>query len=134
MRVRILISTLCLAALYSFQTSAQSPTPTKGPDPGIKPVREIDRPDVRVLRVELQPYAVRSVHKHDDVRFHLFIPVSGQIELTIGSDKPVEATPGHAFYMQKGTPHGFRNTGATPAVVMEVFVKDEAATAAISVQ
>ena len=127
--MRTIIFTVTLAALYALQTRAQAPAPTKGPDPGIHPVRQIDRPDVRVLRVEIQPYAVRSVHTHDDVKFHLFIPVSGNLEITIGSAKPVEATPGQAFLMEKGTPHGFRNTGSTPAMAMEVFVKDNAATA-----
>jgi quercetin dioxygenase-like cupin family protein len=56
----------------------------------------------------------------------LFIPVSGQLELTIGSAQPVNAIPGQAYYMQKGTPHGFRNVGSSPAIVMEVFVKDGA--------
>jgi len=124
-----MISTLTLAALYALQTSAQAPPPAKGPDPGVHPIRQIDRPEVRVLHVDVAPYAVRSVHTHDDVKFHLFIPVSGNLELTIGSAKPVEAPPGQVFFMEKGTPHGFRNTGATPAVVMEVFVKENAATA-----
>lgn len=127
MRIRIGILILALTGLYSIETSAQPPARAKGPDPGVAPVRQIDRPEVRVLRVELQPYAVRSVHTHDDVRYHLFIPVSGQLQLTIGSDQPVAATPGQAFFIQRGTPHGFRNTGSTPAVVMEVFVKDDAA-------
>jgi quercetin dioxygenase-like cupin family protein len=68
------------------------------------------------------------VHTHDDVRFHLFIPVTGKIELTIGSAKPVETTPGQAYFLEKGTPHGFKNLGSSPAMVMEVFVKDSAAT------
>ena len=32
--------------------------------------------------------------------------------------------------MEKGTPHGFKNVGSTPAAVMEVFVKEGTATAA----
>jgi quercetin dioxygenase-like cupin family protein len=67
------------------------------------------------------------VHTHNDVRFHLFIPVTGKIELTIGSAKPVETTPGQAYFMEKGTPHGFRNIGSQPAMVMEAFVKGSAA-------
>jgi len=86
----------------------------------------MDRSDLRILRVDLQPGAVRSVHVHNDVRYHLFIPVSGQLELTIGSAKPVEAVPGQAYYMEKGTPHGFRNVGSSPGMVIEVFVKDGA--------
>jgi quercetin dioxygenase-like cupin family protein len=69
------------------------------------------------------------VHTQDDVRFHLFIPVTGKLELTIGSAKPIEATAGQAYFMEKGTPHGFRNTGSLSATVMEVFVEDAAATA-----
>jgi quercetin dioxygenase-like cupin family protein len=129
MRIRTIIAALTLTLFLALQASAQTPGAANGPNPGVTPVRQIDRAEVRVTRVELQAGAVRSVHTHDDVRFHLFIPVSGKIELTIGSAKPVEAAAGQAFFMEKGTPHGFRNTGSTPAMVMEVFVKDGAAAA-----
>jgi quercetin dioxygenase-like cupin family protein len=129
MRIRTMFPALTLALLCAMQASAQTPDTLNSPDPGVTPIRQIDRAEVRVTRVELQPGAVRSVHTHDDVRFHLFIPVNGKIELTIGAAKPVEATPGQAYFMGKGTPHGFRNTGASLAMVMEVFVKDGAATA-----
>ena len=121
------LSVLALTLFCALPASVQTPAP--GPNPGVTPIRQIDRAEVRVTRVELAPYAVRSVHTHDDVRFHLFIPITGKLELTIGSAKPVEAAPGQAFFMQKGTPHGFRNTGSTPAAVMEVFVKDDSAPA-----
>jgi len=124
-----MIPALTLTLLCALQASAQTPGAANGPNPGVTPVRQIDRAEVRVTRVELQPGAVRSVHTHDDVRFHLFIPVTGRLELTIGSAKPVEATPGQAYFMQKGTPHGFKNAGSSPAMVMEVFVKDGGATA-----
>jgi len=38
---------------------------------------------------------------------------------------------GQAFYIKGGTPHGFRNLGSTPAMVMEIFVKDGASTAGL---
>ena len=129
MRIRTMIPALTLTLLYALQASAQTTGAVNGPNPGVTPVRQIDRAEVRVTRVELQPGAVRSVHTHDDVRFHLFIPVTGKLELTIGSAKPVEAAVGQAYFMEKGTPHGFRNTGSSPAMVMEVFVKDGAAAA-----
>jgi len=123
MRTAILATlAIAVALLCVGPTVAQTP----GPNPGVMPIRQIDRAEVRVTRVELQPGAVRSVHTHEDVRFHLFIPITGKIELTIGSEKPVETTPGQAYFMQKGTPHGFRNLGSTPASVMEVFVKEDA--------
>jgi quercetin dioxygenase-like cupin family protein len=112
--------------LLSWSSNSQTPGRAGGPNPGVTPVRLMDRSDVRVTRVELQAGAVRSVHTHNDVRFHLFIPVSGQLELTIGSAKPIDTVPGQAYYMEKGTPHGFRNAGSSAAMVMEVFVKDGA--------
>lgn len=126
MRISTAIAVLTLALFCVSSAGAQT---RPAPDPGVNPVRQIDRAEVRVTRVELQPGAVRSVHTHDDVRFHLFIPIQGKLELTIGSAKPVEALPGQAFFMEKGTPHGFRNTGTMPAAVMEVFVKDGGASA-----
>jgi quercetin dioxygenase-like cupin family protein len=129
MRIRTMILAPSLILLCASHASAQTPGAANTPDPGVNPVRQIDRAEVRVTRVELQPGAVRSMHAHTDVRFHLFIPVAGRIELTIGSAKPVEATPGQAYFVERGTMHGFRNIGSSPAMVMEVFVKDVAATA-----
>ena len=91
----------------------------------------MDRPEVRATRVEIQPGAVRSVHTHDDVRYHLWAPVPGKRKITIGSSQPVTASAGQAFFTEKGTPHGFRNVGDTPAAVLEIFVKDGASAATI---
>ena len=98
---------------------------------GYAPVRLWDRPDVRATRVEIKPMGIRAVHQHDDVKFHLFIPLTGKLQLTIGADKPVDAAVGQAFYIKGGTPHGFRNLGSTPATVMEIFVKNGASTASL---
>jgi quercetin dioxygenase-like cupin family protein len=127
--MRIRTMTLALTLLCAVHANAQTPGAANTADPGVNPVRQIDRAEVRVTRVELQPGAVRSMHAHTDVRFHLFIPVTGKIELAIGSATPVEALPGQAYFMEKGTVHGFRNIGSSPAMVMEVFVKEGAATA-----
>ena len=95
----------------------------KGGDPGITPNTLIDNPDVRIGRTEIAPGATRSMHAHSDVAFHLFIPLSGTLVLTIGDDPPVEAKIGQAYYIKAGTQHGFKNTGTTLARVIEVFVK-----------
>lgn len=133
MRAHAIVSNISVALLYVVQASAQAPAANNA-DKGVNPVRLMDRPEVRVSRVEIAPGAIRSVHTHDDVRFHLWIPISGKLEITIGSAKPVEAASGQAFFMEKGTPHGFRNIGSTPATVMEIFVKDGAAAAEVNVQ
>jgi quercetin dioxygenase-like cupin family protein len=118
---KLLLAALLLPGLAVGIATAQSP------DPGVTPVRLIDRPEIRVSRVEVQPGAVRSVHTHDDVKFHVWIALTGKLEVTIGSAKPVLASEGQAFFMQKGTPHGFRNVGTTPGAAMEIFVKDDPA-------
>jgi len=133
MRACAIVPAVSVALLYGVQVSAQAPA-ANGANQGVNPVRLMDRPEVRVSRVEIAAGAVRSVHTHDDVRFHLWIPVSGKLEITIGSGKPVEAASGQAFFMEKGIPHGFRNIGGTPATVLEIFVKDGPATAEVKVQ
>jgi len=131
MRIGTILSVVALAALYGFQVSAQAPATAKKANAGVNPIQMLDRPEVRVSRVEIQPGAVRVVHTHDDVKFHLWIPVSGKLEITIGSAQPLEAASGQAFFIQKGTPHGFKNVGNTSAAVIEVFVKDGASAAEV---
>ena len=112
--------TSLFSLLFASLAFAQSP------DPGVTPVRLMDRAEIRISRVEVQPGAVRSIHTHDDVKFHVWVALSGNLEVTIGTAQPVATKQGQAFFMQKGTPHGFRNIGATPAAVMEIFVKENA--------
>jgi mannose-6-phosphate isomerase-like protein (cupin superfamily) len=116
--------TVCFSPLSAQQQN-------KGGDPGINPTTILDRAEVRIGRVEIAPGATRSMHAHNDVQFHLFIPLAGTLLLTIGSDKPVEAQPGQAYFIKAGTQHGFTNTGSLPARVIEVFVKPNATAAAI---
>ena len=123
------LSVACLAPTLARAQPATTQVPGEA-DPGVRPFRLIDRDEIRVSRVELQPGAVRSVHAHDDVEYHVWAPVVGTLEITIGQDAPKAAAPGQAFFMKKGTKHGFRNTGTTPAAVFEIFVKRSTTTAA----
>jgi quercetin dioxygenase-like cupin family protein len=118
MQLRHLVLLAAAGWLFSGPAAGQSP------DPGVTPVRLMDRPEIRISRVEVLPGAVRSVHTHDDVKFHVWLALTGKLEVTIGGAKPVLATEGQAFFMQKGTPHGFKNVGTAPAAVMEIFVKE----------
>lgn len=116
------VAVVALGATSFVRAEGQAATPGEA-DPGVRPIRLIDRAEIRVSRVELQPGAVRRVHTHEDVAYHVWAPVEGTLEITIGADKPVAAAKGQAFFMKKGTSHGFRNTGTTPAAVFEIFVK-----------
>jgi len=109
---------------------AQTPQAPGEADPGVRPTRLIDRAEIRVSRVEIQAGATRRVHTHDDVEYHVWVPLEGSFQITIGSDPPVAAKAGQAMFMKRGTPHGFKNVGATAGAVMEIFVKQSTAAAA----
>lgn len=126
-QIAMLVAVVTLTGLQT--ATAQTPTLTAEADPGVRLTRLIDRAEVRLSRIELQPGAVRRVHAHDDVAYHLWVPIAGSLEITIGPAAPVPATSGQAFFMKRGTSHGFRNTGATPAALFEIFIK-QATTAA----
>ena len=81
------------------------------------------QPEVRVLRVVVEPGGVRAMHSHDDVDFHLFAPISGTMELTIEGDDPIDVTPWHPYYLDGGTQHGFHNPTDVAIEIMEIFVQ-----------
>jgi mannose-6-phosphate isomerase-like protein (cupin superfamily) len=91
-------------------------------DRGISNAVLRDQPEVRVLRVVVQPGGVRTMHTHDNVRFHLFIPISGSMRMKTDTG----STDVHAWqpvYMTAGTRHGFENPGTEPVEILEVFVR-----------
>jgi quercetin dioxygenase-like cupin family protein len=121
MRTPILwLVTGLLVGYGAAATARQAPA---APDRGVQPVRLIDRDEVRVTRVELEPGAVRSIHAHTDVLYHLWIPLGDNLRLTTGTTV-VDAKLGEAYFMANGTAHGFANVGRSPSAAMEVFVKD----------
>lgn len=110
----------CCAPLWG-----QGPANPTTPEPGITLTRLLDRAEVRVSRLEIQPGAVRRVHAHDDVSFHLFVVLSGTVQFSVGSEQS-EGIPGRVFFLKKGTKHGFMNSGTVPATALEIFIKDGA--------
>jgi len=123
-----LIGVFAIASCLAIPAPAAAQTRAPGEaDPGVRPTRLIDRAEIRVSRVEIQPGATRSVHSHDDVEYHVWVPLEGTLQITVGSDPPVAAKPGQAFFLKRGTPHGFKNVGTSAAAVMEIFVKPTAA-------
>ena len=126
--VGCLVFILCVASVV-----AQSPgVPPGGPvlnpvaatsGTGVSNAALLDKPDVRVLRVDIAPGGVRNVHTHDDTLFHLFIPVSGGALFEAEPNAPTQITAWQAQYVKGGTRHGFKNTGTTTTSVVEVFVR-----------
>src|SRR5262245_58284624 len=101
---------------------------TGNPDPGVNFLVIVDNPHVRVLQVTVQPGAVRRPHVHNDVTFHMLVPVTGSLELTIEKEPVVTTVVGQAYYMVKGQTHSFMNKGSAAAQVIELFIKPDPAT------
>jgi quercetin dioxygenase-like cupin family protein len=98
---------------------------TGNPDPGVNFLNVVENPHVRVLQVTLQPGAVRRPHVHNDVTFHMLVPITGSLELTVEKDPVVTAVPGQAYYMVKGQTHSFTNKGSAAVQVIELFIKPD---------
>lgn len=101
---------------------------TGNPDPGVTFLNVVENPHVRVLQVTLQPGAVRRPHVHNDVTFHMLVPVTGSLELTIEKEAPITTVPGQAYYMVKGQTHGFTNKTGAAVQVIELFIKPDPGT------
>jgi quercetin dioxygenase-like cupin family protein len=98
---------------------------TGNPDPGVNFLNVVENPHVRVLQVTLQPGAVRRPHMHNDVTFHMLVPITGSLELTVEKDPVVTTVPGQAYYMVKGQTHSFTNKSAAAVQVIELFIKPD---------
>jgi quercetin dioxygenase-like cupin family protein len=103
---------------------------TGNPDPGVNFLNVVENPHVRVLQVTLQPGAVRRPHVHNDVTFHMLVPITGSLELTVEKDPVVTTVPGQAYYMVKGQTHSFTNKSSAPVQVIELFIKPDPGTVA----
>lgn len=125
-----LVAVVCMA-------SAVAQTPGTGASPGgpkLNPIAAtsgrgifnaalLDQAEVRVLRVDVEPGGVRNVHSHDDVRFHIFVPITGTMHMEIEGQKPMDVAPWQAQFLKGGTKHGFTNKSAATVSIMEVFAR-----------
>ncbi len=82
-----------------------------------------DQPEIRVLRVVVEPGGTRPMHAHSGVQYHLFVPVSGPMELNLDGGRSVQVRPWHPYFLQEGTQHGFHNSGSTAVEIMELFIR-----------
>ena len=82
-----------------------------------------DQPEVRALRVVVEPGGTRPIHAHSGVQFHLFIPISGPMELNLDEGQTVVVEPWHPYYLAENTQHGFHNNGSTAVEIMELFIR-----------
>jgi mannose-6-phosphate isomerase-like protein (cupin superfamily) len=82
-----------------------------------------DQPEVRASRVVVEAGGKRVMHAHNDVKFHLFVPISGRMILDLDGNQSMEVPAWQPYYLKAGTQHGFHNTGSSAVDIMEIFVK-----------
>ena len=79
-----------------------------------------DQAEVRAIRVMVDAGGKRAMHVHTDVKFHLFVPISGPMVVDLDGGKSVDVPAWQPYYMTAGTQHGFHNAGTAPAEIMEI--------------
>ena len=120
-------------AMFSAALVAQTPPvigdrssplrPLGGDNVGISNAVLRDQPEVRALRLVVEPGGTRVMHAHSGVQFHLFIPISGPMEVNLEGGQTVDIQPWHPYFLDEGTQHGFHNSGSTAVEVMEIFIR-----------
>jgi len=118
-------------ALSLTGASLVAQAPPARPEPIIVD-RLINRPDFRLSRNEILAHSTRSPHKHDDSRFHVFVPLTGPLVLTIEGEAPLRLEPWQPHLIPGGTVHGFRNENDVAVQFLEVFVQKTDSDAAAS--
>lgn len=119
---------LALLVTMAARTEAQAlgepekARPVQG-DPGISSMVLMDLPQFRVLRDYAEPGAARRMHQHTDATYHVFVLLTGQLNLTVEGESPVDVTPGQVVSLKGGVMHTFKNTGNVTATIVEVFGK-----------
>jgi len=135
---RHLISIVALASVSLVALAAQTSAPT-APARGDRttPLRALggegnvaisnavlrDQSDIRVIRVVVEAGGKRAMHAHNDVKFHLFVPISGAMVVDLDGGQTANVPAWQPYYMKAGTQHGFHNTGSSAVEIMEIFVK-----------
>src|SRR5205814_7230039 len=64
-----------------------------------------DQPEVRAVRVVVEPGGMRAIHAHTDVKFHLFVPITAAMTLNLDGDPSAVVPAGQPDYMNAGTRH-----------------------------
>jgi len=82
-----------------------------------------NQPEVRILRVVVEPGGTRVIHAHDNVDFHIFVPISGPMTFDREGIESVALSRWQPVYLDAGTRHGFRNTGSSAVDIMEIFIQ-----------
>ena len=116
-------------ALAQAQAQVQAQPQSQAPRQPVTVTQLLQRPEMRVIRVAIQPNATRTAHAHAEALFHLFMPLDGTIEVTIDGEPTARLGPWQPHFFKGGTTHAFTNTSGSAVQWLEVFVQKTAASA-----
>jgi len=121
---RVLLAAMALTVLVSASAFAQANgvrNLTPGPS-HTKAITPMDRPEIKVQRVDIEPNATRGMHAHDDVIYHVFMTTDAPLTLSIEGEGDVHLAPWEAHFFKGGTVHAITNTSAESVRFIEIFV------------
>ena len=121
-RISLAAAVLLLAAASGFaQTANGVRNLTPGPS-HTKAITPMDRPEIKVQRVDIEPNATRGMHAHDDVIYHVFMTTDAPLTLSIEGEGDVHLAPWEAHFFKGGTVHAITNNSAESVRFIEIFV------------
>ena len=122
---RVCPTAVALMLVASSSAFAQAAPGVRNLTPGpshTKAITPLDRPEIKVQRVDIEPNSTRGMHAHDDVIYHVFMTTDAPLTLNIEGEGEVHLAPWEAHFFKGGTVHAITNTSAEPVRFIEIFV------------
>jgi quercetin dioxygenase-like cupin family protein len=91
----------------------------------VSPLTGDDRKEIVLLSVSIEPTGAVPLHTHPGDCVGSV--VDGAVELLVDGQAPRRIAAGEAYSNLRGTVHGFRNVGTTPARLLNNLVVDKGA-------
>jgi len=118
----VLASVVSVSALAQAIGGAERNRPVAG-DTGVFSSTVIDEALFRAGRNYAAPGATRSLHRHADVSFHIFVLATGTLRLEIEGQDVRIVGAGEIVSIPPGANHTFTNIGGDVATFIEIFGK-----------
>jgi len=125
-RRRIVGCALCaVSGLIATSVSAQSGAPAATPGVTRKILQQMDGPAAGyvtiIVAVEIEPCAIVARHTHPGIESVYFLEGGG--ELAVDGQAARQISPGEAFQVAAGVPHGVKNGNKTTRGVVTYVVE-----------
>lgn len=121
----IALVALAASPVQAQQTSAPTPQLYASKPIMAAPVTGDDKKEMVLLSVSIQPTGAVPMHTHPGDCVGSV--VEGTVELLVEGQPPRRVVAGEAYSNLRGTVHGFRNVGDTPARLLNSLLVDKGA-------